>query len=210
MTIFAFDIGQDWGAFERYAMAMVVLVPATFIAVVCGLGYTAQRAVCWLASRSPRRAFGRLAADGILLAASSSLFVAATLLPAWMREVPGVRGASGADCLLAPLSQRWLFLAAPWWWANVLLGCGLVCLVIGQQKAAALCGLTASVLALSYWVVLDSWQPPRDESGYWTWLASMGILTVPLAWCCWHRVRSRDARDVASNHPLQQTRHVCF
>jgi hypothetical protein len=190
MTLFAFDAGQDWGTVERYAMAMVVLVPATFITIVCAIGYTARRAVFWLSSNSSRKAFGRIVVDSILLVASSSLFVAATLLPSWLREVPGEKGASGADCLLAPFSQPWLFLAAPWWWANVLLGCGLVCLLIGQQKAAGSCGLTACALTLSYWLVLDFWQPGRDQSGYWTWFASMCILTTPLAWGCWQRVRS--------------------
>jgi hypothetical protein len=185
MTMFAFDAGQDWGFIERYMGAMLFVAPATFVAVLWALVLTTKGAFYWL-SRQPGRSFGSMATDGIVVVASLSLFFVATRLPSWLREVPGGDGDSGLDGLLAPLSQHYLFAVAPWWWANVLLACGLVCLLTGQQKGAGYIGLAACGLTLSYWLFLDCYQPRRDESGYWTWLASMGVLTIPatLQLCC--------------------------
>jgi hypothetical protein len=177
MTIFAFDIGQDWAGFELYVMAMLVIMPFILIAVALTFIFTVQNTLIWLFWHEPRRSIRRIAADG-------AVFVTSVLLLLLGRH-------SGADCFLKPLSQPILLAGAPWWWGDVFLGCGLVCLLTGQARVAGYCGLAGGLLGSIYcvllhsyyWAVLDQYPLLDVWISYLAWWAAKWVLLIPWLYC---------------------------
>ena len=90
MTVFAFDICQDWDGAERYALAMTVIMPCTVLAVVWALAYTVWKTLIWPFSRVPRRSIRRIAADAAVFGASGLLLLGQH---------------SGTNCFMKPLSR---------------------------------------------------------------------------------------------------------
>jgi hypothetical protein len=180
MTIFAFDIGQDWDGAERYALAMLVIMPCILIAVAVAITFTLRKTLIWLFWHNPRRSIHRIAAD-------SAVFGTSVLLLLLGRHL-------GADCFLKPLSQPILLAGAPWWWGDVFLGCGLVCLLASQARAAGYCGLAGGVLGSTYfimlhrdpWAVLDRIPLLDDWMSYMAWWAAKWVLMIP--WLYWRRL----------------------
>lgn len=88
---------------------------------------------------------------------------------------------SGIECLCAfPIV---FYYAA--WWANVVFGAGVLCLIAGYRRVAGICGLIALLLSLSYCVQIynDSGRGDALKVGYWLWVASSATIASLIVRC---------------------------
>jgi hypothetical protein len=84
------------------------------------------------------------------------------------------------------------------WSANVVLALGMLFLLLGRLRLAAVAGAVASLLGLTTWWVLR-YSPLLV--GYYLWQASLLLLAVGAGWAHWHTPVMREAEREWSTVP---------